>query len=186
LGYNLEFAVDGGSVPDPDNTEPAEGGPSSAEVKSEEPLPASGRFATPIFVGLVAGGILLTAFAVAVLRKGDRSLLPHLSGAAPVPSLGKGEEGAPSITSPLGTVPHGPLTLRWIKVPGIEDYEAYIYDNRFQVVWRSGKVEADLVDVPERILKQIRQGPTYFWRVVGYHGNGIEESSPTVQFVIAP
>jgi hypothetical protein len=173
-------------VPDPEYTDSAETHSADAEAKPADRPPAAGRFATPIFVGLLAGGILLAVFVVAVLRSGDRSLLPRLTGTAQAPALGKGEKGAPSIISPLGTVPHGSLALRWIKAAGIDDYEAYIYDNRIQIIWRSGKVRTDTIEVPAPVRDQIVPGPTYFWRVVGYHDGDQEDSSPTVQFVLAP
>lgn len=148
--------------------------------------PAGGRFSTPVFVGLIAGGLLLVAFAVAVLRKGDRPLLPQLTGGAQVPSLGQGAKGAPSAVSPIGTIPHGPLVLHWTKVPGIDNYQVFVYDNRIKVLWSSAKLQADSVEVPESARNLIVPGPTHFWRVVGYGKDGLEETSPTVQFVVAP
>ena len=173
-------------MPDPEDPDSAETPSAAADDRTADRSPAAGRFATPIFVGLLAGGILLAAFVVAVVRKGERSLLPRLTGTAPAPALGKGGKGAPSILSPLGTIPHGSLTLRWIKVAGIDDYEAYIYDNSIQIIWRSGKVQTDTIEVPAPFRDRLVPGPTYFWWVVGYHDGDLEESSPTAQFVLAP
>jgi len=140
---------------------------------------------TPVLVGALAGGILLIAFVAAIVRKGGPSLIPHLGSEAPIAQMGKGEPGAPSVISPFGAVPHGALTLQWTKVEGLEDYEAFIYDNRIQVLWRSGRLRAQSAEVPENVRESIVPGAAHFWRVVGYHADGSEETSPTVQFAIA-
>jgi hypothetical protein len=155
----------------------------SDSEKKEEEAPIGGRFSTPIFVGIAAGAILLVAFAVAILRQGDRPERPHL-GAAPGPAA-PGDGSAPSIVSPFGAIPHGALTLRWKKARDIEEYQAFILDNQTRIIWRSERVRADSVEVPDSGRDLLVPGPAFFWRVVGFASDGHEEPSSTVQFSVA-
>jgi len=161
--------------------------PTTPPETTSQPARHRGRFSTPLLVGAIAGAILATAFVVSIVRhRGSPSAPWFALGGPPSPSAGRGAEGQPSVVSPIGTIPHGNLTLHWEFVPGIEEYEAVVYDTLAHVLWRSGKLKGNSVDVPESAMKNIVPGPTHFWRVVGYRPDGTEVPSPTVHFVLAP
>jgi len=167
---------DSGSPESPDNREktPPEG-------KRE-----GGRFSNALLVGGLAGGLLAVVFVVAIVRKGEGSTLPRLGGAVSIPQVGKGVEGTPSIISPVGSIPHGAMSLQWTRVRGLDTYEALIYDNQGQILWRSGKIQSDHVDVPPSALDIIVPRASHFWRVIAYEADGSEDSSPSVQFIVSP
>lgn len=158
---------------------------SDPEISPASP-PAKAR-PMSLYVGLTALGIILLAMGVAVLRKGEAAPAPLVKGGVALsPSIGKGESGSPSAISPLGTVPHGALTLHWSRVDGVDEYQAYILDNQFRTIYRSEKVRGDSLEVPESIVKVIDAGASHFWRVAGTRADGTEATSPSVQFMIAP
>ena len=152
-----------------------------------QPSRRSGRLSTPLLVGAIAGAIVVTAFVVSIARHRGPSSAPWFAaGGSSAPAAGRGAEGQPSIVSPIGTIPHGNLTLHWEPVPGIEEYEAVVYDTLANVLWRSGKLKGRSVDLPDSAMKSIVPGPTHFWRVIGYRPDGTEVPSPTVPIVLSP
>jgi len=135
----------------------------------------------------MAGAIFLIAFTVAILRRGDHPILPVLDLGSPrIPALGRGGEGAPSILAPIRTIPRGRIILHWVPVPALQEYEALIYNNSIRLLWRSGRIRGDNVEVPPATILDMVPGTTHFWKVVGYGSNGEEEASPTVPITIAP
>jgi hypothetical protein len=136
-----------------------------------------------VLVGLIAGALIIISFAVAIVRTGGHREKgsPTLAGEQP-PGRGSGEL---KLLSPVGTVPHGSLELHWTAGSGVEEYEAIILDNRALPVWRSERTRELSVTVPERGMKYIKPGPTYFWRVIGYRSDGTEVESHSSRFVIA-
>ncbi len=161
---------------------PSSGDPETRDGSGAAPKPRQ-LISTPVLVGLIAGALIIVSFAVAIVRTGGRGEEGSLTlGGEPRPG-GRSEEL--KLLSPIGTVPHGTLELHWTPASGVEEYEAIILDNRALPVWRSGRTRATSVTVPERGMRHIIPGPTYFWRVNGYRPDGTEVESGSERFVIA-
>ena len=151
-----------------------------------EPKQAS-SVPSPILIGTIAGVILAVAFGIAILRRGgDNTSAPATLGGAGPLGVGQGETGEPSILAPIGRVPHGALTLHWQTIKGFEEYEAQIYDSSGSLLWRSGRVRGESMNLPETAIKQLAPGPTHFWKVVAYGSGGREAASPAVPLVFTP
>ncbi len=61
-------------------------------------------------------------------------------------------------------LPAAPHRLSWNAIGSAGVYRVELYDERAQSLWRSERVEATTLELPETIRTQLQRG-TFLWRV---------------------
>jgi hypothetical protein len=104
----------------------------------------------------------------------------------PVDTMTMRGTAAPAIEviAPKGSLPQPPSSMEWKEVPGTASYDVEILDMNLNVLWRGQGITAPKVSVPAEVVRQLRQGSEYGWRVIAIAANGRRSISDVETFVI--
>lgn len=145
---------------------------------------------TPVLVGLLAGAILAVVFVVAILREsapepavepGGARAAPRRAAAPHAPVTDHGIQ----LVSPIGSVPHGKITLHWKPLEEFEQFEVTVLDNRARLIWKSRPTTETSATVPSRNAEYVVPGATYFWKVTGTRPDGGVVDTSSVAFILS-
>ena len=110
--------------------------------------------------------------------------LKPLSGPRPLVDI---ERRAPAedirLVAPRGTVSAAGLDFRWTPVAGAREYHLEIYDRALDPVFISGVIRTESLALPASGAAVLRDGLTYFWKVVTTVKDGRTVDSEFAKFV---
>ncbi len=120
-------------------------------------------------LAVAAGLMVLAVISLSVLRLADHS------------GTRGGTTAGIVLVSPVKSMPAGTgIVFKWQPVPNAGQCIVEIFDEAFQLVWRSGPVSGDEVQPPSETMHRLAPGRAYYWRVTA-----VAEGRPDVKSKLA-
>jgi hypothetical protein len=84
---------------------------------------------------------------------------------------------APRPVSPSGTLGQTPQYLEWQPLEGTDHYEVEIRDPQLNAIWQQSEIRETRVELPSDVIRVLRPGVEYGWRVTAIDRNGRQTDS---------
>ena len=86
------------------------------------------------------------------------------------------------LVAPKGEVKDYPLFFKWRPYPKAEDYEVKLLDEELTDIWKSGRIKATEVELPQGQIERMQKEKTYYWKVVVHLKAGTLKESGCQEF----